>query len=112
MVEEPASEQLDIGGPVGTVRIQVFEMVTCAADWGGWHWFADGLDEDHARKHLRQRLESLDPFFGGPDYGAATPRPCTEGGRSRRVRWTCWPGTARSRCRCAGPPRSWSVAGR
>jgi hypothetical protein len=67
MSEEP--EELDIGEPVGTVRIGTFEMTTCWADWGGWHWYADGFDESHAREHLRQRLAQIDPFFGGPDYG-------------------------------------------
>jgi hypothetical protein len=44
-------------------------MMACSADWGGWHWLASGLDEDHAREHLRQRLEHFDPFFGGTDHG-------------------------------------------
>ena len=69
MDDESHSEELEAGGPAGTVTVNFFTNVVCATDWGGWSWFADGVTEGHAREHLRQRLEHLDPFFGGPDYG-------------------------------------------
>jgi len=68
-VADTWSEQLEIGGEVGAVTVYLHRVMRCSAEWGGWHWTADGLDEDHAREHLRQRLEQLDPFFGGAAYG-------------------------------------------
>jgi hypothetical protein len=69
MDAERKPEELGIGGPVGTVEVRFFEVVSCWVRWGGWKWQADGPDEEHARERLRQRLQALDPFFGGPDYG-------------------------------------------
>ena len=69
MDAEGKPEELEIGGPVGTVEVRFFEVVSCWVRWGGWDWQADGPDEEHARERLRQRLQALDPFLGGPDYG-------------------------------------------
>jgi hypothetical protein len=63
------SEEFDIAGSVGRVTTHLYWMMHCATDWGGWQWMARGLDATHAKEHLKQRLERLDPFFGGEDYG-------------------------------------------
>lgn len=68
MDAERKPEELGIGGPVGTVEVRFFEVVSCWVRWGGWKWQADGPDEEHARGRPRQRLQALDPFFGGPDH--------------------------------------------
>jgi len=53
MDEEAHSEELETGGPAGAVTVNFFTNVVCAAEWGGWDWFADGVDVDRACEHLR-----------------------------------------------------------
>jgi hypothetical protein len=60
---------LEVGDGIALVEAEV-ELVRVYAAWGGWHWEAEGVNEEDARRRLGSRLSLLNPFEGwDTDYG-------------------------------------------
>ena len=61
------------GEPFGSLQMrteQVDDRYVCRAEWGGWHWRAEGYDRTSAQRRLGDRLARLDPFqHADSDWG-------------------------------------------
>lgn len=49
---------------IGRVTIRAEELTVVSADWGGWHWRAEGGDRLTTERRLTDRLMRLNPFDG------------------------------------------------
>lgn len=80
-VERPAGTEPDLyiefndelAEPFGELPLRTEETddrVVCRAEWGGWHWRAEGHDRVSAQRRLGDRLSRLDPFqYADADWG-------------------------------------------
>jgi hypothetical protein len=60
----------EFSAPVGQIKVTAEKVVTCSAEWGGWHWQAEGGSRDVALRRLFSRIDQLDPFSGSDtDWG-------------------------------------------
>jgi hypothetical protein len=56
--------------PQVEVEIRIEPSTHRHAEWGGWHWQAEGVDRAQAERRLRVRLGRLTPFDGfDTDWG-------------------------------------------
>jgi hypothetical protein len=87
----------DPGWDFGNVEISIDGTEVAWADWGNWHWQAEGTDRERALGRLEDRLSRLDPFdgfdtdWGDPGYKLVDGEPIDEriheDTRQRMERW-------------------------